>query len=122
MIKRTTVGLLTLAAMLYSTVSLAQLKHLDLGVSAIERSEQPPGRGYHARARCDAPDNTEQSRDARAVHHGIVRRGDESVVHHVSPVAAPELDWTLATSALALLAGCVAIMRARRQTQKVTCE
>jgi hypothetical protein len=122
MIKRTTVGLLTLVAMLYSTVSLAQLEHFNHRASAIERNEQLPGRTYHARARCDAPDDSEHSRDAHAVHHGIVRRGDESVEHHVSPVAAPEFDWTLATSALALLAGCVAILRARRQTQKVTCQ
>jgi hypothetical protein len=122
MIKRTTVGLLTLVAMLYSTVSLAQLKHVNHGAWAIERNEQFPGRTYHARARCDAPDSSELSRDARAVHHGIVRRGDDSVDHHVSIVAAPELDWTLATSAVALLAGCVAILRARRQTQKVACQ
>jgi hypothetical protein len=122
MIKRTTVGLMTLVAMLYSTVSLAQLRHVDRGASAIERSQQLPGRGYHARARCDAPDSSQHPRDAHAVHHGIVRRGDESVIHPVPPVAAPEFDWTLATSALALLAGCVAILRARRQPQKVSCQ
>ena len=122
MIKRTTVGLMTLVAMLYSSASLAQLRHLDPGASPIERSEQLRGRGYQARGRCDAPDSSEHPRGAHAVHHGIVRRGDESVIHNVAPVAAPEFDWTLSTSALALLAGCVAILRARRQTQKVSCQ
>ena len=48
-------------------------------------------------------------------HHGLVRHGDELPVRHVSTVAAPELDSTFATSAVALVAGCVAVLRARRR-------
>jgi hypothetical protein len=110
MMKQTTLGLLTLVAMLWSTASLAELKHVDHRAATITR------------ARCDTANGSEQSPHVREAHHGRVWRGDEAIVHQVSPVAAPELDTTFATSALALLAGFLAIVRERRQTQKVTCQ
>ena len=110
MMKRTTLGLLTLVAMLWSTASLAELKHVDHRAATITR------------ARCETGDSFEHSLNVHEAHHGRVRHGDEVIVHHVSPVAAPELDTTFAISALALLAGFLAIVRERRQTQKVTCQ
>ena len=110
MMKRTTLGLLTLVAMLWSTASLAEFKHVDHRAATITRS------------RCDTNNSSVPSPNVREAHHGRVLHGDEVIVHHVSPVAAPELDTTFATSALALLAGFLAIVRERRQTQKVTCQ
>jgi len=110
MMKRTTLGLLTLVAMLWSTASLAELKHVDHRAATITRS------------RCDTNNSSVPSSHVREAHHGRVWRGDKAIVHQVSPVAAPELDTTFATSALALLAGFLAIVRERRQTQKVTCQ
>jgi hypothetical protein len=114
MMKRTTLGLLTLAAMLCSTVSLAQLKHLNHGAAAIERHD------LMGKARCDSDDSSE--REGHVSRHGVVRRGDALPVQHVTTVAAPELDPTFATSALGLLSGCMAILRARRRTPKVPCQ
>jgi hypothetical protein len=66
-----------------------------------------------------SPNGTAKSSERYAAvyeaHHGLVRRGDELPVRHVSTVAAPELDSTFATSAVALVAGCVAILRVRRR-------
>ena len=110
MMKRTTLGLLTLVAMLWSTASLAELKHVDHRAATITRS------------RCDTDNSSEHSASVHEAHHGRLRRGAEIIVHHPSPVAAPEFDTTFAVSALALLAGFLAIVRERRQTQKVTCQ
>ncbi len=159
MMKRTPLGLLTPVAMLCSTISLAQLKHVDHGAAAIERDELkcvnvkgepvpcqesfanikasdfsdhndralPTGHfgvGPSTKTATRAGTNGSPSGIAKtsehyatvySAHHGEVRRGEELPVRHVSTVAAPELDPTFATSTLALLAGCVAILRARRR-------
>jgi hypothetical protein len=112
MLKRTTVGLLAVAAVLWSTVCLAQLKQVNHRAAGIERHQL-----MWAKTSCDTDNSSE--REGHVSRHGVVRRGDDVPVQHVVTVAAPELDATFATSALALLAGSVAILRARRRTQKV---
>jgi hypothetical protein len=84
MMKRATLGLLTMVIVLCSNVSRSQVTGSSQVVT-----------------------RNDDVTHVRVAKHGELR------IQHVSPVTAPEIDPTLATDGLLLLVGCVAILRGR---------